>query len=131
MVIEVITASSFYLRLVSPRCFIPWVEANGRKTSSNHLKTSYSSPFYSTFPVLPTCLLVFIQCSLTERSLFQQHPASDVVVNNSFSVVQLLCCLLVTEPSSWNICDEVLFLKATLFILQVILPSQASISRLN
>ena len=27
MVIEVITASSFYLMLISPRCFIPWVEA--------------------------------------------------------------------------------------------------------
>lgn len=44
MVIEVITASSFYLRLTSLRCFIPWVEASGWKTARNHFEDKLQQP---------------------------------------------------------------------------------------
>lgn len=53
MVIEVITASSFYLRLISPRCFIPWVEAarNHFEDKLQQLTTpvqcSFSPPFFN------------------------------------------------------------------------------------
>ena len=73
MVIEVITASSFYLRLISPRCFIPWVEAarNHFEDKLQQLMTpvqcSFSPCFF--FPICATLLavlLVFIQGRLDE-----------------------------------------------------------------
>lgn len=72
MVIEVITASSVYLWLLSPRRFIPGVEASGWKTARSHFEDELqqlTTPLHCSFPPF------FSFCTL---SLYSPHFYFDL-----------------------------------------------------